>query len=443
MFLSMATCALCANQPTYRLVSENMKRNRFSFWALVWVLCSNAGIVFAGPFANIGLKPFSLTGGAPPDTGLTEMEPSTAVIFSPTPAGFDAASNFVKWASAAGAGVACPKFGIAVLGTEDQPDVVSEALVQRQIAMPVFYTTKDKAGYFLPPNVHGRVVVVSGGIVNGTSFDALTTAASQAIALSSSSLPGKLLATPAPTVQPGTKEILPGVSQAPTTPPTTTGMASVSSPTVTMRTGIYTNMQFGMRAAFPSDISWRESRRGDGAVSSQDSTKLVWRVWCSPNNVNKDGQPGRMSALEYVRRLITLTASRLGTQPSFDKRFEVNEGNAVGRDYTYTITPKNGTKVSGRVQAFEAGDYIKAASVEGPSDEFFKRSKEIETFFESFTTQPAPEEAQNAQTGAALPPDGATAAQQPDANTGQSNVPIILPPQQTRERTPNSFDFFD
>ena len=373
-----------------------LKRNRVIGYVLASAVILISTVAIAGPYTSAGLTPFSLTGGAPPSTTLAEMEPSVTVIFAPTDAGFAALDSFLAWASTSANTVSCPKFAIAILKPDDLPDVVTEALVQRKCSLPVYWTTQSQGGALLPQGIHGRVVINSNGTAQGTTFDKLTeevTKVTAAAAQSTGVVEPKITSGETPLLYPpGGAVVSTGVQvKAVATTGTTVNQVGTTS-TVLRQTGAYLNRRYGMKTVFPPNIGWRESRNGDGAIGqalSDPNSKLVWRVWGAPNNMDKTGEPGgQMTALEYVRRLITLTASRLGTQPSFEKRFEVREGDAVGRDYTYTIKPTEGTKVRGRVQAFEVNGVIKAVSVEGPDSEFQAHSEEIDEFFKSFTTQP-------------------------------------------------------
>ncbi len=386
----------------------SLKNSTRALSALLLMLATS---VFAGPFSQYALNPFSLTGGAPPSVSLTEMEPSAVVIFAPTEAGFAALDSFMKWVGEAPQSVQCLKFGLVVLGPDDQPEIVTEALIQRKVMLPMFWTTKEKSGDLLANGVHGRVVVVSGGNAEGTTFEGLTDAVTKAI---STPVQPKAAATP-------TTALLAETSA-------TTSTSAVNPTTsATKQTGLYVNKRFTMSVTFPKGIGWRESRNGDGAIGQsldQPNSKLVWRIWGAPNTTDKNGDPGQMTALEYVRRLITVTASRVGTQPKFEKRFEVHEGLSVGRDYSYSITPENSAKVLGRVQAFESGNLIKAVSVEGPAEEFQAQSDAINSFFESFSTQ------------AQLPDDLTRVSSSTDQTTSAYNAenannneqPLLYPP---------------
>lgn len=293
-----------------------------------------------------------------------EEEPAVVLLFAADANSTDQTSAFDAWYRKTDR----PKvnaYAVSV-GPGGTPfEVIQEVLRQRDLQVPVFHVR----GSDLLEGRDWRLIILDNGGKVRRSFDTLDFAAveqelagqGQAVAES-----GETTA-PAPAV---------AIEAAPTP-----------------STPLYQNLPYGMTIEFPPDWPYREAKNKDGAVARGPQGRLDLRVWALPNTVGTDGQPGEMTAVEYIDQFLDGLAEQNQTRVNMERRLVVEDESDKGRDAIYSygrlIEPENPSagyiRYRGRIQVFASDGILKVAGAEAPAPEFDAAANSvIEPFFLSF-----------------------------------------------------------
>ncbi|MCX7717398.1 MAG: hypothetical protein N2111_03210 [Candidatus Sumerlaeaceae bacterium] len=321
--------------------------------------------VESGYFADAEFQPLMDA-----DPRVLEREPAAVLVFAADQSAFTALAEFDKWAQRP------HRFDFAIYavvpGREgDTALVVEEILRQRNVRVPIFFTTSAD---YLAGEPYKLLVLRGGGALQLTRFsledlERRMERASEDAGLEPRSLPASDTQT------------------SPGSPPASGDSATTAPRRPPGRKGVYNNSRFGFTVRFPDGWVYRESRSGDGAVGERVAgpSKMDMRVWATPNEFAADGSPGKMTVRDYLTQHIETLGQQEGATVEVEARYVVREGFSEGRDYTYSYTNKDGEKRRGRLQAIEADGVFKVAAVEGPAAEFDRSSSMIEDFIGSFS----------------------------------------------------------
>ena len=321
--------------------------------------------VDSGYFADADFEPLMDA-----DPRVLEREPAAVLVFTADQSAFGALAEFDAWAQQP------HRFDYAIYavvpGQEgDTALVVEEILRQRNVRVPIFFTTSAD---YLAGEPYKLLVLRGGGALQLTQFslqdlERRMERASEDAGLEPRSLPVSDTVTSAGA------------------PPAAGDSATTAPRRPPGRKGVYNNTRYGFTVRFPDGWVYRESRSGDGAVGERTagSSNMDLRVWATPNELAADGSPGKMTVRDYLTQHIEMLGQQEGTTVEVEARYVVREGFSEGRDYTYSYRNEDGEKRRGRLQAIEVNGIFKVAAVEGPATEFDRNSSMIEDFIGSFS----------------------------------------------------------
>lgn len=313
-----------------------------------------------GYFTGINLTPLS---GA--TMTMAAADPAAVIVFSTDASSIEATKQFSAWQQQP------HSYEYAIFGVvqvrEDQPrEMAEEVLNQRGIGFPVFSTRAD-----LLQGQSSRVLLISRG-----EADRLASVDPAAIEARMNEYAAKAGAKPAAGSQPGA---------AASPPPSPASGESVS------RDPVYANTRFDYSVQFPRGWEYRIADNKDGAVAKPPpGVNLDFRVWAAPNQEIAQGDPGKMTVVEYVNRHIAFISEDIKGRVDIDRKFIVRDDNTEGRDYSYSYTRtaaepgKPAGRIRGRIQVFDSGGVFKVAGAEGPAAEFERSQEMIEDFIVSF-----------------------------------------------------------
>ncbi len=323
-----------------------------------------AGIVNRGYFEGADLRPLFSA-----DSTLPEKEPAAVLVFTPDPANFDLLSRFDQWANTPGKPYA--RFGVVVAVGDQSRAVVEEMLIQRGVKVPIFFTRTA-----FTASGKARLVVLDKGTareIAGLDLADLEKAAAEAAAASGVVTPAAGIETTAATA---TSPVA-----AATTAPAGKGVG-------------YRNERHKFSIRFPEGWQAEEAANGAGAkgVAPRPDLTIDMRAYGTANVTAADGSEGRMTAEEFFDGFRGRMLRRGLTNIKVTGRFEIKDGESVGREYEYTFVQPEGGEFQtdetgtgrGRLQVFEAGSVFKIALVEGAAGEFEANKRAVDEFLESF-----------------------------------------------------------
>jgi hypothetical protein len=322
-----------------------------------------AGIVNRGFFEGADLRPLFSA-----DSALPEKEPAAVLVFTPDTANFDLLSRFDQWANTPGKSYA--RFGVVVAVGDQSRAVVEEMLIQRGVKVPIFFTRTA-----FTASGKARLVVLDKGTardIAGQDLAELEKAATEAASASGAVAPAGIETTGATATSPNT---------AATSVPAGKGVA-------------YRNERHKFSIRFPEGWKAEEAPNGAGAKGQAPRPDLTldMRAYGTANVTAPDGAEGRMTAEEFFDGFRGRMLRRGLTNIKVTGRFEIKDGESVGREYEYTFVQPEGGEFQtdesgtgrGRLQVFEAGSAFKIALVEGAAGEFEANKQAIDEFLESF-----------------------------------------------------------
>jgi hypothetical protein len=328
-----------------------------------------AETVAKGYFEGSDLRPLF---GA--DLGLVAREPAVVLVFSPSAENLDSVVGFDRWAASRPAG-APPALGLIVASGDESRPAIEEMLFQKSVKVPVYFTRTD----FLSGK-QVRLIVTSNGAARDIQGMDLP-AADRAMA--------ELRGSPPP---PPTNPTTATVAAATVT--TAAVDAAVTTTPVAPPKGVeYRNSRFRFVVYFPEgwDVEEASNRAGAKAESPEDGVTLDMRAYGTVNEGGEDAA-SRKTAEDYFNGFQKRMARRGCEDIKVTGRYEVTDGQYIGREYEYSFTQSGpgdfntdeSGRCKGRIQVFETGPAYKIVLVEGAAAEYDRNRALIDQFMESF-----------------------------------------------------------
>lgn len=332
------------------------------------------------------------------DMKLITTEPSVVFVFESSAETIEESKKFNDWYRTASANKTLSLWGLVKVPQSTSKELVEEALYQRNLEFPVFYTYDNyldgtQTTILLISNskiqkafntindseISQAIRSLSPVLPSGESDSSTTVAMASSDALQNSSTDTQTIINDLKSVSSDTV----ATSSLP--------QSSAKTTEVTSGYGTYYNNQFAFSVQFPDLWNWIESVNQDGAVGKNPQSRVIYRAWGAQLSDMYQSRP-----ISYVQTSLKNLEKQTANPVVIERELIVSFNGSTGSDVIYTfsrpVNPSNMNegflRFKGRIQVFIINGVIKAVSAEAPINEFTMHNVALEAYFNSFDPSP-------------------------------------------------------